>query len=85
MLVSVPSRHTVLFHAIRDASAWRALSALPFMTRRLHSELPGPVSPNVFWLKDGQVTDVPVRGAGDQLQLMPPESLVNNMAGLQEA
>ncbi len=80
-LVVVPSRHTILFHPICDASAWRALSALPFMAADLHSKLPGPVSANIFWLKDGQIIDVPVRRTGDAFQVMPPLALVNAING----
>ena len=84
-LVAVPSRHTVLFHPIRDASAWRAMSSLPFMAADLHSKLPGPVSSNIFWVKGGKVTDIPVRRAGGEIQVMPSESVTSIMAGLQEA
>ena len=81
VLVAVPSRHTILFHPICDASAWRALSTLPFMAADLQSKLPGPVSANIFWLKEGHVIDVPVRRTGDAFQVMPPLSLVSAING----
>lgn len=85
VLVAIPSRHTVLFHPIRDASAWRAMSTLPFMAADLHSKLPGPVSSSIFWVEGGRVTEIPVRRVGAELQVMPSESVTNAMAGLQEA
>jgi hypothetical protein len=81
-LVSVPSRHTVLYHPIRDASAWRVMSALPVLSRDLFDKLPGTLSPNLFWICRGQVIDVPVSDAGGQLQVMPSKALCDAMAGL---
>lgn len=83
--VAIPSRHTVLFHAIRDASAWRAMTSLPLIAMDLHSKLPGPISPNLFWMKDGVATLVPVRPSGEQLQVLPSQAVLDALAGLTEA
>lgn len=85
VLVTIPSRHTVLFHAVRDASAWRAMTSLPFMAIDLHSKLPGPVSSNLFWVKKGTVTLVPVHRSGEKLQVMPPQPVLDALADLKDA
>jgi hypothetical protein len=53
-LVSVPTRHTVLAHPIRDASVIGILGYLVDLTRRLELEGPGSVSPHVYWLREGR-------------------------------
>jgi hypothetical protein len=75
-LVAVPSRHEILFHPIRDASAQRAMTVLAAMASDLHAKLPGPISPNVFWLKDGAAALIPVHA--------PPSALAAALAGLAE-
>jgi hypothetical protein len=81
-IVSIPSRHTVLYHAIRDASAWGVLSGLPALSLDLFGQLPGPISPNLFWIQKGRVVHVPVSNSGGQLQVMPTKELCDALAGL---
>jgi hypothetical protein len=40
------------------------------------------VSPNLFWLKQEQVVDVPTAAARSGIQVMPPASLVAVMGDL---
>jgi hypothetical protein len=84
VLLAVPSRHTVIFHAIRDASVWRALSVLPSFVHDLHARLPGAVSPNLFWIRNGQVVDIPTAVTASGMQVMPPASLVGVLGDLRE-
>jgi len=59
VLFTVPSRHVVQFHPIRDARAYEAMRVLALTARTLVSELPFPISANVFWSRGGKISPVP--------------------------
>lgn len=84
VIVSIPSRHTVLYHPIRDASVWRVLASLPAKTRDIYRQLPGAISPNIFWIRGGQVRYVPVHDTGSELQVMASKELCEALMGLPE-
>ncbi|MDX6202555.1 MAG: hypothetical protein QOJ83_2055 [Frankiales bacterium] len=49
-LLSVPNRHELCWHFIRDADdAISALVAMTVYTPTAHGDSPGPLSPHVFW------------------------------------
>jgi hypothetical protein len=48
-LMSVPNRHQVAWHVIRDSTVVTALNGLAHFTALGHSDAPGPVSPYVYW------------------------------------
>ncbi len=47
--MSVPNRHQVTWHVIKDASVVRVVNAMLHFTRLGFSDAPGPVSPHVYW------------------------------------
>jgi hypothetical protein len=48
-LMSVPNRHQVAWHVIRDASVISALNGMAHFTVLGFCDAPGPVSPHVYW------------------------------------
>ena len=85
-IVVIPNRHTVLYHPIRDAGARRAMTWLKALAQTLAGDMPGPITTNLFWIRDGHVVDVPVQKVvkekGHELRAMPPPELVAAMDGL---
>ncbi len=49
-VISVPHRHVVLYHPIRDIRVVRALEAMFVTTASMYSEGPGAISPDLYWL-----------------------------------
>jgi len=48
-LLSVPTRHEVLWHVLRDATAVPALQGMVGLTLRCHENAAGQLSPHVYW------------------------------------
>ncbi|WP_420453505.1 hypothetical protein [Ilumatobacter sp.] len=58
-IVSIPTRHSIVVHPVRDDTARRALVAMVPITRRLHARGPGSVSPHLYWWQNGGLTWIP--------------------------
>lgn len=77
VLVSVPSRHVLQFSAIRDASATAALQVLALSGVTLFNDMPGPLSPGLFWIRNGNVAPVPVvKHQSGQVEVKAPPELM---------
>jgi hypothetical protein len=64
-LFSVPNRHQVVWHVIRDLSIVHAVNGMAHFTVLGFSDAPGPVSPHVYWWNGSQyeqLTHVDDRG-----------------------
>jgi len=48
-LMSVPNRHQVVWHVIKDDTVVPAIQAMTYFTRLGFGDSPGPLSPHVFW------------------------------------
>lgn len=48
-LLSVPTRHEVLWHVLRDTTAVPALQGMVGLTLRCHENAAGQLSPHVYW------------------------------------
>jgi hypothetical protein len=55
VLVCVPTRHQLAFHVIRDAGVMHTLPAMARFALTVFDSGVGPVSPHLFWQKDGQL------------------------------
>jgi hypothetical protein len=53
VILAVPNRHVLVAHAIRDASVVPAVDALVKVAIGFHREGPGPISPHLYWVRDG--------------------------------
>ncbi|MFH2007884.1 MAG: hypothetical protein ABI333_14975 [bacterium] len=75
-LVSVPTRHLVLYHAIRDARVLVAINALIPQTHRLYQQGPGSLSPNLYWYHKGDYLLLPTRMSDGTVKFTPPQAFV---------
>jgi hypothetical protein len=70
VLVVAPFRHQIAFHAIRDATAVPAINGLALFARLGYDDSPGPVSPHVFWWRQGELRRITEAGPdGIQVQV----------------
>ncbi|MBL4685165.1 MAG: hypothetical protein JKY37_11290 [Nannocystaceae bacterium] len=77
-LVAVPNRHTMLVSPIVDLTAMEVLNAMLVVAHHRHEEGPGPLSPHLFWCRDG-VSPMTLRATvdGDDLSFTAPEEFVD--------
>lgn len=78
-LAAVPNRHTLIWHAITDPSALRAIDAMVVMASNLCAEGPGSISANLFWCKDGAIRTLPTRETEEHYEFVPPDEFVNEV------
>jgi hypothetical protein len=57
-LVALPFSRLLAFHAIRDARMVESLNGLARVAAVRHADSPGPVSPHVYWWRDGRLSQV---------------------------
>ncbi|WP_202879236.1 hypothetical protein [Nocardioides cynanchi] len=55
VFVAAPFRHQLAFHVLGDATAIPSLNVLAALARAGYDDAPGPVSPDVFWWRDGSL------------------------------
>ena len=58
VLVAVPFRHQLLYHVPRDKEVIEALHTMAALAARGYNEEVGPISPHVFWWRDGEFQQV---------------------------
>lgn len=78
-LVSVPHRHALLFHPIVDTRVFEAIAALLPMTRGMHAEGPGSISPELYWWRPGRIDLLPSDLTGGKLTFQPPPDFVSHV------
>jgi len=79
ILAAVPNRHTLVWHAIVDPSALRAIDAMVVMAANLFTEGPGAISPNLYWWRDGQLRTLPTRETEEHYEFVPPDDFVEEV------
>jgi hypothetical protein len=60
VFVAVPFRHQLAFHVLQDATAIPSLNVMAAFARAGFDDAPGPVSPDVFWWRDGSLDKLTV-------------------------
>jgi hypothetical protein len=60
VFVAAPFRHQLAFHVVRDATAIPSLHVMAAFARAGYDDAPGPVSPDVFWWRDGALEKLTV-------------------------
>ncbi len=60
VFVAAPFRHQLAFHVLQDATAIPSLNVLAGFARAGFDDAPGPVSPDVFWWRDGTLEKLTV-------------------------
>lgn len=81
-IVTLPRRHTILAHVIRDTSVARAINPLVANTRRLFAEGPGSVSAHLWWWRAGELRWLPVQVEDDAVTFYPPDDFVELLGSL---
>lgn len=79
IIAAVPNRHTLVWHAITDPSALRALDAMVVMAASLYAEGPGAISPHLYWWKDGAIRTLPTRETDEHYEFVPPDDFVDEV------
>lgn len=79
LLVSVPHRHSVLYHPIVDLRAVLAINSMIPVTFGMHQEGPGSVSPHLYWVKDGAWTMLPSKVTSQSITFTPPDEFVQTV------
>jgi hypothetical protein len=79
LLAAVPNRHTLIWHAITDPSALRAIDAMVVMASNLCSEGPGSISSNLFWWKEDAIRTLPTRETDEHYEFVPHEDFVSEV------
>ena len=83
VVLAVPQHDTAMIHLIGDQQ--RTGVAVPWMVARaaqMFAVLPHPVSPELYWWRDGDVSLIPVERGGADWQVTPPEEFRSMYAGL---
>lgn len=75
LLVSIPHRHGMVVHPIRDSGALISIRALIYLTPRLYEQGPGSITPSIYWYRSGLLTRLPYEaGANNHASFNPPSS-----------
>lgn len=62
VFVAVPFRHQLAFHVLGDRTAIPSLNVMAAFARAGFDDAPGPVSPDVFWWRDGALEKLTENG-----------------------
>jgi hypothetical protein len=71
----MPARHYALIHVLRDKTARPALLMMARLARNLHAQEQGPISPDVFWWRDGGWMAIPSVESDAKVTLRPGPEL----------
>jgi hypothetical protein len=81
ILVSIPHRHGMVVHPIRDASYKPSLGALFYLAPRLYEQGPGSITTSLYWYRAGVFTQLPYEiDANDEVSFYPPASFQEQVA-----
>jgi hypothetical protein len=83
LLVAMPSRD-VLFVEILDAGSASNLAYLALLARKSSADLPYPISGEVFWVRAGRWTQVPIEIADGQMNIDAPPELAEVLSRLND-
>ena len=77
VLVGVPTAHALLLHPIVDAQASAAIRVMVPTLATLAQAGPSPVSPYLYWWRNGLLTRLETRGNEKNIEVHPPQELLN--------
>jgi hypothetical protein len=66
VLAAMPARHWAFIHVLADKTAGPSLLKMAAMARVAHGQEQGPISPEVFWWRDGGWMPVPSAESGGE-------------------
>jgi len=70
-LVTVPNRHMIFFHKIRDKSVFEAVAPLRMVTDKAYEDGPGSISTHIYWWRPGKLQVLPTAKIGDRVVVAP--------------
>jgi hypothetical protein len=79
-LLIVPTRHLLMVHPVRDASATAAMEKLAGIAVGLHREGPGSVSAKLYYFREGAFAEVPFTVGKNRFEFQIPEALAAALA-----
>ncbi len=75
-LVSIPTRHAILFYPIENKEVLEAIRNLIPITCKMNEEGPGSISSQLYWYHEEELTLIPYELRDDQLEISPPEPFI---------
>lgn len=82
VVVAIPNRHALLWHAIRDVSVVGAINGMAAVAGRLFVDGPGSISDQLYWWRPGATVHLPVQADGKSVQFAPPDEFVQLLNAL---
>ncbi|MCW1967632.1 MAG: DUF1444 family protein [Anaerolineae bacterium] len=71
-LIGIPKRDVLLMHEIRNAGVFDAIPAMIQVIVNMHRDGPGSISPNLYWVYDGEIIYLPTKLVKGDLSFDPP-------------
>jgi len=75
VLAAIPARNFVFIHVLADHTAARSLGLMAEVARAAYAREQTPISPDVFWWRDGDWMQVPSVESGGKVTLRPGPEL----------
>jgi hypothetical protein len=82
VLLAVPSRRVLVAHAVRDGSVVPAVDVLVKMAVGFHREEPEPLSPHLYWVRDGAWSRQRVEAGDREATFTPSASFARLVSSL---
>ena len=94
IVLAIPQRHVVLYHAIEDLRVMRVIEAMIVTATNMYVDGPGSISSDLYWLpprgEDSSLDDLehclvrlPCEITDDTLRFMPPPQFARMLSALQ--
>lgn len=70
LLVCIPARHSLIWKPIHTADSFdQGTVQLGRLARRIYSEGPGSITPNLYWYVDGELREIQVSWDADKINI----------------
>ena len=80
--VSMPTKHLTILTPFDGLESMQSLGAVMRIATGMFHEGPRSLSPNVYWVREGHWMAIPYETNGDQIDVNPPEPLVELLNSL---
>jgi len=79
VLLGIPIQYSLFMHTIRDLSAVDAIMKMLRLVRGINENEPRPVSDQLYWWNDGNLTIIPSKVRNNQLELSPSAEFIETL------
>lgn len=79
---AVPHRHALLYAPLVDLGVIQSINRLIATAGAMFEQGPGPISPSLYWWRDGSVALLPSQFDGTNVQFIPPDDFVQALEEL---